>query len=130
MSSQNYGLEEQIARAADRLRPMIARQKAKMLGPAPGARKVTGATEIELWNERAQGVDVLTEYGRFVAQGMSLAKAQAMATLKAYPNRAEMMSSYASETAGDPNDGEAQQRYAERMARLSQQGVTDVPGPY
>ena len=108
-----FGLEESVARQVDIIRPMIARQKAGLLGPAPGARNVVGNEEVDLWNERSPDVDVIEVAAQLMAEGKDMATAQAGATLQAYPNRGPMMISAA------PNNAKEQARYAEQMQRRS-----------
>lgn len=117
---ERLGIEEQIAKAVEYIRPQIARRKAAVLGPAPGARNVVGQQEIDMWDERDPSVDIMNEYATRVAQGMSEAKAQAEATMLAYPNRAQMM------TAAAANDVGEQAKYAERMQRASEKRRTEA----
>ena len=124
--SPNFGMEESIAREVERLRPMIARQKAGLLGPAPGARNVVGNEEVDMWDYRDPSVDVIEVAAQLMAEGKDMATAQAGATLQAFPNRGPMMISAAA------NNAKEQARYAEQMQRRSmkrqeEQGDGDVP---
>lgn len=102
------------------LRQLEIRSDAQAMveGPAPGMRDVTGAEELEYWNERDESVDVQMEAVQLMQQGLSPDKAKAMASMMAYPNRAEMMENAA------PGDPEGQAKYARSMRMKSEKAAT------
>lgn len=126
MTARKTAFEEAVAKEFLRQLPGRAKAMAQMLGPAPGAREFRGREEVDLWMDRDESVDVQMEAITLMQQGLPADKAKAIASMKAFPNRAEMMEAAA------PGDPEGQARYAHRMRMKSQnpappaEGTSDV----
>lgn len=109
---QSESIEEMVAAEAERLRDVVAKGAADVLGPAYGTERTENDDEdLDLWDFTDQSVDPLARFTELVAQGITSSQARALVAVEQNPERLTVL-----EAAGDIDEKIA---LAERMKRRS-----------